>query len=137
MLRLSRQFETLIVLAVLAASAWAQTAHYTVPAASVGVDFSSYHQALSNAADVPLANVARETKIRSRIVGVASNDPTEPDATILHDFAGYLMSGAGAVLVVPALQISSQVQTWCVLLHNKSFLSPINPHLERLRLSQM
>ena len=93
MLRLSRQFETLIVLAVLAASAWAQTAHYTVPAASVGVDFSSYHQALSNAADVALANAARETEIRSQIFGVATNDPTEPDATILHDFARKYWNG--------------------------------------------
>ena len=93
MLRLSRQFETLIVLAVLAASAWAQTAHYTVPAASVGVDFSSHHQALSNAADVALANAARETEIRSRIVGVASNDPTEPNAIILHDFARKYWNG--------------------------------------------
>jgi membrane-bound lytic murein transglycosylase B len=93
MSRLSRQFETLIVLAVLAASAWAQTAHYTIPAASVGVDFSSYHQALSNAADVALANAARETEIRSWIVGVATNDPTEPDATILHDFARKYWNG--------------------------------------------
>ena len=93
MLRLSRQFETLIVLAVLSASAWAQTAHYTVPAASVGVDFSSYHQALSNAADVALANAARETEIRSRIAGVASNDMTQPDATTLHQFAQKYWSG--------------------------------------------
>jgi hypothetical protein len=32
-------------------------------------------------------------------------------------------------------QISSQIQTWCVLLH-ESYLSTINVHLERLQLSQ-
>lgn len=93
MFRPSRQFENLIVFAVLAASAWSQTAHYTVPAASVEDDLSAYHQALSNAADVALANAARETEIRSRIAGVASNDTTEPDATVLHNFAQKYWNG--------------------------------------------
>src|ERR1700688_1577055 len=96
MFRPSRQFENLIVFAVLAASAWSQTAHYTVPAASVEDDLSAYHQALSNAADVALANAARETEIRSRIAGVASNDTTEPDATVLHNFAQKYWNGNSA-----------------------------------------
>jgi len=52
-----------------------------------------FHQALSNAADVALANAARETEIRSRIAGVASNDTTEPDATVLHNFAQKYWNG--------------------------------------------
>jgi Transglycosylase SLT domain len=93
MLRPSWQLESSVVLVVLAASAWSQTAHHTVPAASVGVDFSSYHQALSNAADLALANGARETEISSRIAGVATNDMTQPDATMLHRFAQQYWNG--------------------------------------------
>lgn len=93
MLRPRRQFENLILLVLLAASAWSQTAHYTVPAASVEDDLSAYHQALSNAADAALANAARETEIRSRIAGVASNGTTDPDVTILHDFARKYWNG--------------------------------------------
>ena len=62
MLRPSRQLESLVVLVLLALSAWSQTVHYTVPAASVGENFSAYHQALSNAADLALANAAKETR---------------------------------------------------------------------------
>ena len=40
-----------------------------------------------------LANAALETEIRSWIVGVATNDPTEPDATILDDFARKYWNG--------------------------------------------
>ncbi len=93
MLRPSLQLESLVVLVALAASAWSQTAHYTVTAASVEDDLSVYHQALSNAADGALANAARETEIRSRIAGVASNNTTEPDATTLHDFARKFWNG--------------------------------------------
>jgi membrane-bound lytic murein transglycosylase B len=52
-----------------------------------GADFSSYHQALSNAADVALANSARKPEISSQIASVATIDATQPDATILHRFA--------------------------------------------------
>jgi hypothetical protein len=44
-----------VVLVALAASAWSQTAHYTVPAAAVGDDFAAYRQALDSAADSALA----------------------------------------------------------------------------------
>lgn len=57
MRRGSQQLGALIALVVFATSAWSQNARYTVPAASVGEDFSSYDQALSNAADRALANV--------------------------------------------------------------------------------
>ena len=93
MRRAGWQLESLIVLVVLTASAWSQTAHYTVPAASVGVDFSSYHQALSSAADMALANAGRETEVSSRIADVATHGTTELNATILHDFARKYWNG--------------------------------------------
>jgi membrane-bound lytic murein transglycosylase D len=81
----------LVVLIALTASASSQTA--AVPAASVGVDFSSYHQALSNAADRALASAAREGVVSSQVAGVATNDTTQPDATILHHFAQKYWNG--------------------------------------------
>jgi soluble lytic murein transglycosylase-like protein len=93
MLRPSRQLKILVVLFAVAAAAGSQEVHYTVPAASVVEDFSAYHQALSNAADAALANVARETAIKSRIAGVATNDTPELDATSLHDFARKYWNG--------------------------------------------
>ena len=93
MLKRNWQLDALVVLLVLAASAWSQTSHYTVPAASVEDDLSAYHQELSNAADVALANAARETEISSQLAGVATNDTIQPDATILHDFARKYWNG--------------------------------------------
>jgi hypothetical protein len=78
---------TLVVLIAHTACVFSQMAPYTVPAASVGVDFSSYRQVLSNAADLALANAARETKFSSQTAWVATNDVTKLDATILHRFA--------------------------------------------------
>jgi membrane-bound lytic murein transglycosylase B len=89
----SRQFGALVVLIALTASASSQTAAYTVPAASVAVDFSSYHQALSNAADLALADTARETELSSQTAGVATSDTTQPDAKSLHDFARKYWNG--------------------------------------------
>jgi soluble lytic murein transglycosylase-like protein len=83
----------LVVLVGLAASAWSQTVHYTVPAATVGEDFSAYHQAVSNAADTALAIAARETEISSPIADVATNRMTQPDATMLHQFAQQYWNG--------------------------------------------
>jgi hypothetical protein len=40
-----------IVLVTVTVSAWPQSAHYAVPAASVRDDFSAYNKALDNAAD--------------------------------------------------------------------------------------
>ena len=68
------------------AASSSQTAAYTVPAASVRDDFSSYHQALSNAADMALANAAREADVSSQLARVAINDTTQPDAAILQHF---------------------------------------------------
>ena len=82
MRRASWQFGTLVVLIVVTASASSQTAAYTVPAASVEVDFSFYHQTLSDAADVALANGTRENEIGAQIAGVATNDMNQPDATL-------------------------------------------------------
>jgi membrane-bound lytic murein transglycosylase MltF len=92
MRRASWQFGTLVVLIVVTASASSQTAAYTVPAASVEVDFSFYHQTLSDAADVALANGTRENEIGAQIAGVATNDMNQPDAT-LHRFAQQYWNG--------------------------------------------
>lgn len=93
MLSPSRQFGALVVLIALAVSSASQTTTYTVPAASDGIDFSSYHQALSNAADMALVNAAGETGIGSQIAGVTTNDTTQPDATTLHQFAQQYWNG--------------------------------------------
>ena len=93
MLKRNWQLDALVLLLALAASAWWQTARYAIPAASVGDDFSVYHQAVSNAADLALANAALETEISSQLAGVATNDTIQPDATILHDFARKYWNG--------------------------------------------
>jgi membrane-bound lytic murein transglycosylase B len=93
MLRWTRQLGTLVVLVTFAASAWSQTGGYTVPAALLGDDFLAYHQALANAADVALANIAREAEITSQIAGVASNSAAPPDAAMLHQFAQLYWNG--------------------------------------------
>jgi soluble lytic murein transglycosylase-like protein len=76
----------LVVLVALAASAWSQTVHYTVPAASVGEDFSAYHQALDTAASLALANIAREAG-SNQIAGLTTSSPPRPSRAILHHFA--------------------------------------------------
>jgi len=93
MRRSSWQFGTLVVLVALTASASSQTAAYTIPAVSVGVDLSSYHQALSDAADLALANGARETEFSRQTAWVATNDVTKPDSTMLHHFAQQYWNG--------------------------------------------
>jgi membrane-bound lytic murein transglycosylase B len=93
MRRSSWQFGALVVLVGLTASASSQTAAYTVPAASVGVDLSSYHRALSDAADLALANAATETEFSGHTAWVATNDMTKPDATMLHHFAQQYWNG--------------------------------------------
>jgi len=98
MLRSRWQFGALVVLIALTASVSSQTAASTVPAASVGVDFSSYHQALSNAVDLALAHAAKETDISSQIAGVANNDMTQPDRAMLHHFAQQYWNGNDEVV---------------------------------------
>jgi hypothetical protein len=88
-----RQFGALVVLVLLAASAWSQTAPYTVPSASVGDDFSAYHQALDSAADLALANVERKATISSQSAGVATNSTAQPDGTLLRQFAQQYWNG--------------------------------------------
>ena len=81
------------MLIALTASASSQTAAYTVPAASVRDDLSSYDQALSNAAGMALANAAREADVSSQFASVATNDTTQPDAAILQHFAQKYWNG--------------------------------------------
>ena len=87
------QLESLLVLVVLAASALSQTAHYTVPAASVRDDFAAYRQALDRAADSALANVMRETAASSQIAEVAAKPTSPPGAKALHQFAEQYWNG--------------------------------------------
>jgi hypothetical protein len=93
MLRHNWQLESFVVLLALATPAWSQTVLYTVPAAFIGEDLSVYHQVLDNAADLALANAARETEIGSQIAGVATNGMTQPNATMLHDFGQQYWNG--------------------------------------------
>jgi soluble lytic murein transglycosylase-like protein len=76
-----------VVLVTIAASAWSQTAHYAVPAASVGDDFAAYALALDSAADSALANVMREAAASSQVTEVTAVTPASPDAKALHQFA--------------------------------------------------
>jgi len=91
--RRRRQLGALVVWVALAASASSQTAHYTVPAASVGDDFSAYHQDLTAAADLALANLARDAQVSSQTAGVATHTMSQPDATKLHQFARQYWDG--------------------------------------------
>jgi membrane-bound lytic murein transglycosylase B len=90
--RWTQQLGLLVVLVALVASAWSQTAHYTVPAASVGDDFAVYRQALDSAADSALANVMREAA-SSQIAEVAAKTTAPPDAKALHQFAEQYWNG--------------------------------------------
>ena len=89
----TRQLGIPVVLVALAASAWSQTAHYTVPAASVGDEFADYSQALDRAVDVVLTNVTREAAASSRNAegGVKTIPP--PDSNALHQFAVRFWNG--------------------------------------------
>src|SRR5450631_407906 len=93
MLRWTQQLGMVVALGGLVASAWSQTARYTVPAVSVGDDFAAYHQALDNATDLALANVERESAMRSRTAEAPKNTTAPPDATILHQFAEQYWKG--------------------------------------------
>jgi membrane-bound lytic murein transglycosylase B len=93
MLRWTQQLGVSVVLVGLVASAWSQTAHYTVPAALVGDDFAAYRQALDSAADSALANLVREAAARSQIAKAAPATTTPPDAKALHQFAEQYWNG--------------------------------------------
>lgn len=92
MRRQSQQLGALIALIVFAMSAWSQNARYTVPAASVGEGFSSYHQALFNAADRALSNVVERAEFRTQ-TAVATNITAQPDEPTLHRFAQQYWKG--------------------------------------------
>ena len=91
--RWTQQLGMSVVLVALAACAWSQTAHYTVPAASVGDDFAAYRQALDSAVDSALANVMREAAASSQIAEVAGKATAPPDAKALHQFAEQYWNG--------------------------------------------
>jgi len=91
--RWTQQFGMAVALVALAASAWAQTAHYTVPAASARDDFAAYRQALDSAADSALANVVREAAASSQVAEVTSMTPAPPDSKVLHQFAAQYWNG--------------------------------------------
>jgi len=88
-----RQLGLSLALVALAASAWSQTAHYTVPAVSVGDDFAAYGHALDSAADSALANLMRQAAASSQIAEVAGKTIAPPDATALHAFAEQYWNG--------------------------------------------
>ena len=91
--RWTQQLGMLVVLGALAASGWSQTAHYTVPAASVEDDFAAYRQALDSAVDSVLANVMREAAASSQIVEAGVETTPLPDANVLHQFAEQYWNG--------------------------------------------
>lgn len=93
MLRWTQQLGVAVVLVGLVESAWSQTAHYTVPAASVADEFAAYRQALDIAADSALANVMREAAVSSHINEVAANTTASPDAKAVHEFAEQYWNG--------------------------------------------
>ena len=93
MLRWTQQFGVPVVLVALAASAWSQTVHYTVPAASVEDDFAVYRHALDNAAVSAWANVMREAAASRQIAEGTANTTVPPDAKALHKFAEQYWNG--------------------------------------------
>lgn len=70
--------------------AWSQTGRYTVPAASVGDEFSAYHRALDSAADLTLASVEREA---TQAANAPTNTTAPADAAVLHQFAEKYWNG--------------------------------------------
>ena len=93
MLRPKWQIDFFFTVFVLISSAWSQTARYMVPAALLGDDFSSYHHALDNAADLALANMHREAVMSSQTDEAPTNATDPPDATTLHQFAEQYWNG--------------------------------------------
>ena len=90
--RRKRYVGTLVMLFALTVTSWSQTVRYSVPAASLSDDFSGYHKALDNAADLALSNVEREA-IARRKVRVTTNTTVPLDATVLHQFAEQYWNG--------------------------------------------
>ena len=98
MLNLNRQIGTLAILFVLTLAASSQTSRYSVPAASLRDNFSPYHNALDNAADLALANVAREPVISRQASETAGSRTYSPNTEVLRQFAKQYWNGnEGAV----------------------------------------
>ena len=94
MLRRNWQLDTLVVLLfALTSLAWSQPSRYTVPAASLGDDFSAYHHALDYAADLALAHVGRQPAKSSQIVEAATSTTASQDAEALREFAKQYWNG--------------------------------------------
>ncbi len=72
------------MLLLLAVPVWAQTARYSVPAASVEDAFSAYHEALSGAADDLLASTTRSTSGSQSSDAVVNSHRS--DDGVLHQF---------------------------------------------------
>lgn len=85
MSRRGLQLGSLLLLVLFTLPAWTQSARYSVPAASVEEQFSTYHDALSGAADGVLAALSRpEPKSAPSNLGVKA---TKLDETLLRQFA--------------------------------------------------
>jgi hypothetical protein len=119
MFRPSRQLERLVVLVALAASAWSQAAHYTVPAASVGNDFSAYHEALDSAADSAMANVMREAAANSQSAEVAAKSTSPPDTKALHQFAEQYWNGNDEAVRRAVVRVTALRQLLTPILHEE------------------
>lgn len=89
----TQQVGVSLMLVALTASALAQTAHYSVPGASVGDDFAAYRQALDSAADLALANVMRDAAPSNQMGEPAAKTMAAPDANALHQFAEQYWNG--------------------------------------------
>src|ERR1039457_4233083 len=119
MLRWTQQLGVSVVLVGLAASAWSQTAHYTVPAASVADEFAAYRQALDIAADSALANVMREGAAGSHIAEVAANTTASPDAKALHEFAEQYWNGNDEAVRRAVARVTELRSVLTPILHEK------------------
>jgi len=91
--RLKCPINALVMLFALVFPAWAQTARYVVPAATLGDDFAAYGQALNSAADAALKNVIREAAASSHIVEAEAKTAPLPNADVLHQFAEQYWNG--------------------------------------------
>jgi Transglycosylase SLT domain len=85
------QLGSLLLLLLVAGSAWAQPARYSVPAASVEDAFSAYHEALSGAADNLLATTPQRAPESQPLTAMAKVQ--RPDDHVLRQFAERYWSG--------------------------------------------
>jgi soluble lytic murein transglycosylase-like protein len=79
------------LLLLLTVTAWAQSAPYTVPAASVEAQFSAYHQALSGAADEALQAATAQRHVETK--SLAAVPAGRPENSVLRQFAQQYWDG--------------------------------------------